>query len=127
MTSINHAALYVRDLEAMRDFYVRYLGGVSNDGYHNPNTGLRTYFLSFDGDARLEIMQRPGHDAEPASARAGWIHLAFSLGSREAVDDLTAVLRREGYTVLSGPRVTGDGYYEAAVLDPENNQVELVG
>lgn len=70
MTSINHAALYVRDLEAMRDFYVRYLGGVSNDGYHNPNTGLRTYFLSFDGDARLEIMQRPGHDAEPASARA---------------------------------------------------------
>ncbi|NLI20157.1 MAG: glyoxalase [Clostridiales bacterium] len=123
---IDHIAMYVHDLEGARDFFVRYLQATANDGYHNLRTGLRTYFLTFGQGARLEIMTRPRmveRGDEPV--QTGYIHLAFNLGSREAVDALTTRLAGEGYEVLSGPRVTGDGYYESCVLGPEACQLEL--
>lgn len=123
---IDHAACYVSDLAATREFYVRYLGATSNDGYHNPTTGLRTFFLSFGDGSRLELMTRPGVDAARPVGSLGWIHLAFRIGSVEAVDAPAARMREDGVRVLSGPRRTGDGYYEACVLDPEGNEVELV-
>ena len=125
---IEHIAMYVNDLERARDFFIKYFGAVSNAGYHNKNTGFRSYFLSFDDGARLEIMNRPGmQDAEKTSARTGFIHFAFSLGSREKVDELTAVLREDGFEVLSGPRTTGDGYYESCIVGVEGNQIEITG
>lgn len=123
---IEHVAMYVNDLEAARDFFVRYLGGRPNSGYHNPWTGFRSFFLSFDSGARLEIMQKPGMTDEPKELnRTGYAHLAFSVGSREQVDALTARLRADGYEVISGPRTTGDGYYESCVLAIEDNQIEI--
>ena len=123
---IEHAAMYVNNLEAARDFFVKYLGAASNDGYHNPRTGFRSYFLSFDGGARLELMNKPDmFDSEKHPNRTGYAHIAFSLGSRERVDALTARLARDGYSVTSGPRVTGDGYYESCVVGIEGNLIEL--
>lgn len=123
---IDHVALCVRDLEAMRDFYTRHFGATSGELYHNPRTGLRTYFLTFDGGARVELMQKPGALPGGSELREGWAHLSVSLGSREAVDAATERLRAAGRAVESGPRVTGDGYYESCVLDPEGNRVELL-
>ena len=123
---IDHIALCVRDLEAMRDFYTRHFGATSGELYHNPRTGLRTYFLAFDGGARVELMQKPGALPGGSELREGWAHLSFALGSREAVDATTERLRAAGCAVESGPRVTGDGYYESCVLDPEGNRVELL-
>lgn len=123
---IEHVAMYVNDLEAARDFFTRYLGGIANDGYHNPNTGFRSYFMTFDDGARLELMNKPGvTDAEKPLERTGYAHIAFSLGGRERVDALTDRLRRDGFEVVSGPRVTGDGYYESCVVGIEGNQIEL--
>ena len=123
---IEHIAVYVRDLEGARDFFVRYFNADSNDLYHNPNTGFRSYFLSFDGGARLEIMSAPGlENADANSLRTGYHHLAFSVGSKEAVDDLTAQLRADGFRVISGPRTTGDGYYESCLEVFENNLIEI--
>ncbi len=123
---IEHIALYVNDLEAVRDFFVTYFGAVSNDGYHNPRTDFRSYFLTFSDGARLEVMQKPQmEDPEKTPGRTGYIHIAFSLGSKEAVDSLTARLQADGYPVISGPRTTGDGYYESCILGPEENQIEL--
>lgn len=123
---IEHAALYVNDLEGARSFFVNYLGAKSNDGYHNPKTGFRSYFLSFDGGARLEIMNRPTlADFPPKTARTGYAHIAFSVGSREAVDALTARLKADGYEVTGGPRTTGDGYYESCIAAVEGNLIEL--
>lgn len=123
---IEHIAMYVNDLEATRDFFMKYLGAESNDGYHNTITDFRSYFLTFDDGARLEIMNRPRlADEEKSVARTGYIHIAFSVGSKERVDTLTAELKAAGYEVLSGPRTTGDGYYESCIVGIEGNQIEL--
>ena len=123
---IEHVAMYVNDLEGARNFFIKYLGASSNDGYHNQKTGFRSYFLSFSDGARLEIMNKPQmDDAEKTLARTGLIHIAFSVGSRECVDELTEELKRDGYEVVSGPRTTGDGYYESCVIGIEGNQIEI--
>lgn len=123
---IEHIAMYVNDLEKAKDFFVKYFGAVPNEGYHNKNTDFRSYFLSFDEGARLEIMTRPSmDDAEKTPDRTGLIHLAFGVGSEEKVDELTARLKADGYEVLSGPRTTGDGYYESCVVGIEGNLIEI--
>lgn len=123
---IEHVALYVQDLERAKEFFVLYFDALPNTEYHNPRTDFRSYFLRFEDGTRLEIMHRPNLDTEcPSLERTGWIHMAFSVGSKEKVDELTERLRADGYTVLSGPRITGDGYYESCILDGEGNQIEL--
>ncbi len=123
---LEHVAMYVEDLEAAKNFFITYLNAVPNEGYHNPNTGLRSYFLSFEDGARLEIMNRPGMSENPrALTQTGYIHIAFSAGSKEKVDALTRRLQADGYETLSGPRITGDGYYESCVLGIEGNLIEI--
>ena len=149
---IDHVALFCRDLEAMRQFFLDYFEAVSNEQYHNPRTGLRTYILSFPtGGARLELMkqreqseacfdsaesrqkstegqlmQRPDTiEAAPSMPHIGFIHVSFAVGSKEAVDAKTVELRDAGYQVVSGPRTTGDGYYESCILGPEGIQIEI--
>ena len=124
---IDHAALFCKDLEQMRQFFIDYFDARSNEQYHNPRTGLRTYILSFtEGSTRLELMQRPDvQDADPSLPAIGYVHLSFAVGSRKGVDLLTRRLAANGYTVTSGPRTTGDGYYESCILGPEGIQIEL--
>ena len=123
---IEHVAMYVNDIEKARDFFVKYLDGKSNDGYHNVKTDFRSYFISFDDGARLEIMNRPDMaDEEKALNRTGLIHIAFSVGIKERVDVLTKILKADGYYIVSGARVTGDGYYESCVVVIEGNQIEI--
>ena len=118
--------MYVNDLEAARDFFATYLDGRSDGGYHNSSTGLHSYFISFDDGARLELMSKPGMtDHDKPLDRTGYAHVAFSVGSKVHVDELTGKLRTAGYDVVSGPRVTGDGYYESCVIAIEGNQIEI--
>ena len=113
-------------LRLQRIFFVTYLRGSANELYHNKNTDFRSYFISFEDGARLEIMNKPQmEDVSKGINRTGYIHLAFSVGSREKVDELTETLRNDGYEVLSGPRTTGDGYYESCILGIEGNQIEI--
>lgn len=123
---IEHAAMYVNDIEAKKEFFTRYFGASAGEMYHNKNTGFSSYFLSFDGGARLELMTAPElQDMDKPGLRTGFAHLAFSVGSCKEVDALTERLRADGYAVVSGPRVTGDGYYESCVLDAEGNRIEI--
>lgn len=118
---IDHIALWVGDLEAVTAFFEKYFAGKRNTRYHNPRTGLSTYFISFGGEARLELMNRP----DMPGGVLNWGHVSMSLGSKEAVDELTATLKADGYPVLSGPRTTGDGYYESCIEGPEAITVEI--
>jgi lactoylglutathione lyase len=123
---LEHIALYVNDLEAARRFFTDYFGAQSNEGYFNPRTGLRTYFLTMEGGSRLEIMNKPVlPDTGDKAFRSGYAHIAFKLESRMAVDNLTARFAADGYEVLSGPRVTGDGYYESCIAGIEGNIIEI--
>ena len=123
---IEHIALYVNDLESARQFFVKYFGATSNNGYQNPRTDFRSYFLSFDNGARLEIMNKSEMPDLPKElSRTGYAHIAFSVGNKEKVDALTAKLKADGYKVISGPRTTGDGYYESCVVAIEQNQIEI--
>ena len=123
---IEHIALYVQDLEGAKDFFVKYFDACPNDKYHNPKTGFSSYFLTFEDGTRLEIMHLPEiQESENAHARMGYIHIASSVGSRQQVDPLTNRFRDDGYRILSGPRTTGDGYYESCILGFEGNQIEI--
>ena len=123
---IEHIAMYVNELDVVRDFFVKYFNAKSNEGYHNKTTDFRSYFLSFDDGVRLEIMNKPiMEDSEKTLARTGYVHIAFSLGSKGAVDSLTEILKHDGYDVISGPRTTGDGYYESCIVGIEGNQIEI--
>jgi len=123
---IEHVALYVNDLAEARNFFEQYFGAKANDGYHNLKTNFRSFFLSFDDGARIEIMNRPEMEDLPKEfARTGYAHIAFSVGSKEKVDALTTKLKADGYEVISGPRTTGDGYYESCIVAFEGNQIEI--
>lgn len=126
MVSLEHCALYVKDLEAAKNFFVRFFNAASSSLYHNHKTNFKSYFLSFGGSARLEIMTRPDLSGQvDAHPHTGYIHLAFSVGSRDEVDSLTHQLEENGYEVVSGPRITGDGYYESCISGPEGNLIEI--
>jgi lactoylglutathione lyase len=129
---IDHVALWVDDLERMRSFYVERLGGTSGARYENPRTGFHSYFVRFAGGARIELMSagrsatRPGGDGAVPPRTQGYSHVAFVVGARSAVDEAVARLEAIGVPIRGRPRVTGDGYYEAVIEDPEGNSVELV-
>ncbi len=123
---IEHIAMYVDDLERAKGFFESYFGGIPGNIYHNSQTGFSSYFLRFTDGARLELMHRPDvRKAHNSCNNMGYAHIAFSLGSKDNVDELTKRLEYDGYTVISGSRTTGDGYYESCILDSEGNTIEL--
>lgn len=126
---IEHIALWVCDLERMKNFYVTYFNATSNELYHNPTKGFTSYFLTFESGSRLELMNKnsiTSNDNGFDNQKLGLVHLAFSVGSKEEVNRLTELLRSHGYRVAGEPRTSGDGYYESVILDPENNIIELL-
>lgn len=123
---IAHFALYTNDLERSKDFYVKNFGGTAGVRYRNNISGFSSYFVRFDGGASLEIMTRPSlAENHRHPEHCGWAHLAFKVGSEEAVRDMCEKLRSQGIEVKSEPRTTGDGYYECVILDPDGNTVEI--
>lgn len=103
---IDHTALYVNDLEGAKNFFVKYFHAVPSEQYHNLKTDFKSYFLIFDGGARLEIMTRPGlNEQNDMRMRTGFIHLSFSVGNRETVDKLTSQLETDGFEIMSGPEL----------------------
>lgn len=121
---IEHVALWVTDLELVKAFYEKYFEAKAGDRYHNPKTRFSSYFLSFDEGSRLELTNKRHLSPRVADA-LGYGHIALAVGGKEAVDEKTALLVADGFPLLSGPRTTGDGYYESVVQDPEGNLVEI--
>ncbi|MDX9881475.1 MAG: VOC family protein [Prolixibacteraceae bacterium] len=126
---IDHIAIWCNDLEGMQHFYMHYFDASTSVGYYNHSKDFRSYFLKFDSDCTLELMQMPGipkSKNDPRKQFSGIIHLAIKTGSKIKVDQLTEQLRADGFAVISEPRITGDGNYESVILDPEGNRVEIV-
>jgi lactoylglutathione lyase len=125
---IHHIALWTSDLERMKAYYEKYFGAVAGKKYTNPIKQVETYFLSFEGQTRLEIMHRQSLSrarTSPVSGENGYVHITFAIGSQGKVDQAAARFKADGFTILDGPRMTGDGYYEFTTLDPDGNRVEV--
>ncbi|GEK36556.1 VOC family protein [Enterococcus thailandicus] len=121
---IEHLAVWTKDLEKMRTFYEKYFQATSRERYRNPKTQFQSYFLSFGSGSRLELTTKP-HLANRVTDHLGYAHLAMAVGTKEEVDRFADRFVQDGYPLLSGPRTTGDGYYEAVIQDPEGNLIEL--
>jgi len=128
---LEHVAIWTHQLEELKDFYVRYFGAVPNDKYVSEKDfkgRFESYFLSFDTGARLELMKLPGipqGDNANGFETTGLTHIAFSVNTPEELQHLYIRLKEEGNPIAGEPRMTGDGYYEACVLDPDGNRVEI--
>lgn len=122
--TIQHVAVWVKNLESMKDFYTVKLGGRASQKYHNQKTGFSSYFINFEGGAAVELMNRADISGS-GNETFGYAHIAFALGGKNEVDVFTEKMRCGGFDVVSGPRVTGDGCYESCILDPEGNRIEL--
>ncbi|MGE0773339.1 MAG: VOC family protein [Cyclobacteriaceae bacterium] len=127
---IEHVAIWTPDLERLKSYYVNHFSAVANEKYRNELKDFESYFLSFkDGGPRLEIMRMKGvppnlNDTVKAQ-HLGLIHLAFGVRTMAEVDSKAEELSAAGFPILSGPRKTGDGYYEFETLDPDNNRIEV--
>lgn len=122
---IEHIGIWVRDIDAVTAFYARYFGARVGELYENPRKRFTSRFLDFGGGARLEIMRRDDiRDGAPREL-LGLAHVAIAVGGEAEVDALAARFVADGITPDSGPRRTGDGYYECVVRDVEGNRVEI--
>lgn len=124
---LEHIAIWVKDLEKMKDFYLQFFDLRSNEKYYNPKKKFSSYFLSFEEGARIELMHKPeiSEFIEKSNLKLGLTHFAISVGSKENVGLITEKIRKDGYKITGEPRTTGDGYYESVIADPEGNQIEI--
>jgi len=129
MVTLEHAAIWTNNLEALKNYYIKYFNAIANNKYTNSNNHFQSYFLSFQSGARLEIMSMPdipqNQNDTIEKQHQGIIHLAFGVDTLEEVDAKAKELQNDGYRILRGPRKTGDGYYEFETLDPDNNRLEV--
>ncbi len=127
--TLEHVAIWTNNLERLKAYYVTYFNGLPNGKYRNEKKGFESYFLTFASGARLELMYRPDIPTNANDTviqqHQGIIHLAFGVNTRQEVDEKARQLKQDGHIILSGPRKTGDGYYEFETLDPDNNRLEV--
>jgi len=123
---IDHIAVWTENLENEKDFFLRYFECSVNEKYINPAKQFSSYFITFNGGARIELMERADIREGRGGETLGPAHIAINAGSREKVDKMTERFEKDGLTVVSKPRITGDGYYESVILDPENNVIEIL-
>lgn len=127
--TLEHVAIWTNQLEALKEYYIKYFKATPNEKYTNSTKGFHSYFLSFASGARLELMTMPaipGNQNDTIQKQhLGIIHLAFGVDTIQEVEEKARELQADGFPILSGPRKTGDGYYEFETLDPDNNRIEV--
>lgn len=125
--NIAHVAIWTRQIEAQRSFWREFFAAESNEKYVSKNrAGFESYFMTLASGPTIELMTVPTLADAPVSTEfVGWAHIAINVGSVETVDDMAEKARQQG-RLASAARRTGDGFYEAVILDPDNNRIELV-
>ena len=127
--TIDHLAIFTPCIEKLISYYTRYFDAVPGSFYINEKKKFRSCFLSFESGARIEIMEMEGipDNANDTLVKQhkGLVHLAFGAENPGRVNDLARQLEQDGYRIIDGPRITGDGYYEFVTFDPDGNRLEV--
>ncbi|MBB4234739.1 VOC family protein [Rhizobium esperanzae] len=123
-----HVALWTPDLDRQVAFWKTYFNATIGEAYHSKRReGFVSRFIRLSGQsAEIELMTGPWIGAGEDIEACGWDHIAISLGSSQAVDEMASRCRADGI-LISGPRMTGDGYYEAVIVTPDGSRVEITG
>jgi lactoylglutathione lyase len=121
-----HIALWTNELESTAAFWRDHFGAEVGELYRSQRQqGFESRLVRLpDQGVTIELITVPGLEPASSTNRVGWAHLALSLGSAEAVDAKAASLASIGLLV-SPPRWTGDGFYEAVVKTPEGTPIEV--
>jgi lactoylglutathione lyase len=126
---LEHVAIWTDHLEVLKDYYLNFFDGIANSKYTNEKNDFHSYFISFRSGARLELMSMPNIpdnlNDRVIQQHKGIIHLAFGVDSIKEVEEKAQQLANAGFKILSGPRLTGDGYFEFETLDPDDNRLEV--
>jgi lactoylglutathione lyase len=123
--NIHHIAIWTHNLDDLAAFWVRAFGAEVGPIYVSRNRpGFRSCWLTLADGPKIELMTGPWVEAQPQSERDGYAHVALSAGTRAEVDRVAARLAQDG-ALVSGPRVTGDGFYEAVLRDTDGNLIEI--
>jgi catechol 2,3-dioxygenase-like lactoylglutathione lyase family enzyme len=119
---LRHLALNVRDMGAMKRFYVDLLG-FAIEWEPDPDN----VYLS-SGLDNLAF-----HRASPAQAAAGppppgspLDHLGLIVRTPEDVDRWAAFLEHEGVTIGAAPRTHRDGARSCYFRDPDGNSIQII-
>lgn len=126
---IEHIAIWTGNLERLKDYYSKYFEGKPGEKYTNEKKGFHSYFISFNSGSRIEIMTMPsvtdnlGYDKK--QYQKGITHIAFGMDTKQQVDEKAKQLQSDGFKISSGPRKTGDEYYEFETFDPDENRIEV--
>ncbi|MGC8766036.1 MAG: VOC family protein [Brevinematia bacterium] len=124
---IHHIGIWTENIELMKNFYTEFFGCKAGEKYENRAKGFESYFLNFEDGSKIELMHKKEIFTAGESEKIfGLAHIAIEVENKDKVCELTDKLRAKGYKIFSEPRVTGDGYYESSILDPEGNMVEIV-
>ncbi len=124
---IAHVALWTRHLDAQRAFWRDFFSATSNEKYVSKNRpGFASYFISLSEGPTIELMTLPELADAPANPECvGWAHIAITVGSVAIVDAMAEKAQQQD-KLASPARWTGDGFYEAVIIDPDGNRIELV-
>ena len=124
---ILHVALWTQNLEGMKYFYSKFFGGKINPLYFNRKKEFESYFITFANSAvSIELMSKTSVRKRVKGPVIGIAHIAFKAGSMLDVRNFTQALKNQGVPVIKEPRITGDGYFESVVADPDGNEIEIV-
>ncbi|WP_345829657.1 VOC family protein [Pantoea sp. BRR-3P] len=124
---IAHVALWTNNLTAQQHFWQDFFGGTSNELYISKNRpGFRSHFIRLHEGATIELMALEAlAQGANGTELTGWAHIAINVGARQDVDAM--VKRASEQKILVSPaRITGDGFYEALIRDPDGNLIEIV-
>ncbi|MGE0704549.1 MAG: VOC family protein [Vicinamibacterales bacterium] len=113
---LRHLALNVRDMEAMKRFYVELLGF---DVEWTPDPD--NVYLS-SGIDNLAL-----HRAETRAPGPGALdHLGLIVKTPDDVDRWAAFLEERGVTILARPRTHRDGARSCYFNDPDGNTIQII-
>jgi predicted lactoylglutathione lyase len=125
--TMNHLGITLSDLKRSEEkFYAPILGFL---GYEKvEDSDEMTLWLSGANSCAINLWQAKVLADRPHDRYApGFHHFAFNADSREEVDQLHALLRKIGATVLDAPAEYDylPGYYAVFFADPDGQKFEL--